>query len=457
MYPTDAQKQAAEIHLHEQYRKESPVINEQDIKKLNRAFSPWGKCLSFFFLILYILAIWHFTARAQQWYLLGGIMFFFMLIKISLALLYRPSTKELTKPYKVTAMITCFNEKPSSVVAIFDNILALDYPVHEILFLDDGSTDTLSYEIALSFAEAQAKNADTPFFQVIRFPENRGKRALMQDGFSHASGDYVFLLDSDSVILPNALTELLRPFEDGKTTSCVGHIGILNRQKSFLKKLQAILYFGAFQVGRAAQSFSGDVVVCSGAFSVHKLDFILQHLEHVEANTLFGIKVSSGDDRDLTAMSRRFGGKTRYQNTAYCETEVPATWRKFTAQRRRWQRSAYICSITAARDIFPKRLLFLFWSLTEVYLWLIATILFIISVLTRGFYFDPIDIIIYHFIILYAHNGFYLLYRPLHFLLVPIYTFVYSIFLFFIRIYAAITIKNDDWGTRSINAQSPKT
>jgi len=455
MYPTDTQEHHA-IPLHEQYRKNAPIMNEQGVKRLNRAFTPWGKALSFFFLILSIFSIWHFTARSGQWYLLGGIMFFFMLIKITIALLYQPSTKELTKPYKVTAMITCFNENPSSVVAIFDHIMALDYPVHEILFLDDGSTDTLSYDIALSFAKAQAQHADAPHFQVIRFPENRGKRALMQDGFAHARGDYVFLLDSDSVILPNALTELLRPFEDEKTTSCVGHIGIVNRQKNFLTKLQAILYFGAFQIGRAAQSVSGDVVVCSGAFSVHKLDFILQHLEHVEANTLFGIKVSSGDDRDLTAMSRRFGGKTRYQNTAYCETEVPATWRKFTAQRRRWQRSAYVCSITAARDMFPKRLLFLLWSLTEVYLWLIATILFILSVLARGFYFDLIDIIIYHFIILYAHNGFYLLYRPLHFLLVPIYAFVYGIFLLFIRIYAAITIKNDNWGTRSTNTQAPK-
>jgi len=61
----------------------------------------------------------------------------------------------------------------------------------------------------------------------------------MIDGFLRASGDYVFLLDSDSEILPNALTELLRPFEDGKTTFCVGNIGILNKKQNFLTMLQS--------------------------------------------------------------------------------------------------------------------------------------------------------------------------------------------------------------------------
>ena len=45
------------------------------------------------------------------------------------------------------------------------------------------------------------------------------------------------------------------------------------------------------------------------------------------------------------------------------------------------------------------------------------------------------------YIIMYLHNGFYLLYRPFQFLFVPIYSFVYGVFLLFVRIYAAITIK----------------
>jgi len=437
-----------EKKLYEQYRKKKSTINAYEVTRMNRAFTVWGKCISVVFTCMWIYAIWHFTARADHWYLLGGLMFFYMMVKKILALTYFPCTSELTKLYKVSAMVTCYNEKPESVVAILDNILALDYRVHEIIFLDDGSKDTLAYEVAKSFAEAYQDKENAPLFQVIRFEQNRGKRELIADGLQRVTGDYVFLLDSDSEILPNALTELLRPFEDGKTTSCVGEIGVINRNENFCTRMQSVKYFGAFQLGRAAQSVTGDVVVCSGAFSVHKMDFLLENLEEIKATKLFGITVSAGDDRAMTYLSRKSGGKTRYQNTAYCETEVPNTWGKFVSQRRRWQRSGYIGSLTAVRDLFPKKLWFLMWSVSDTYFWLVALIIFLISVIQRGFYFDARDVILYHFIIMYIHNGFYLLYRPLQFIIVPIYSFVYGLFLLYTRIYAAVTIKHDGWGTR---------
>jgi len=88
------------------------------------------------------------------------------------------------------------------------------------------------------------------------------------------------------------------------------------------------------------------------------------------------------------------------------------------------------------------------WSVSDTYFWLIATVIFLISVMQRGFYFNLWDVVLYHSIIMYIHNGFYLLYRPLQFLFVPIYSFVYGIFLMYTRIYAAVTIKHDGWGTR---------
>ena len=434
--------------LYQQYKKEKLMIRQDEVRKLDRPFTPLGKLVSILIILLCILAIWRFTSRGDQWYLLGGIMFIYLVIKQIFALLYRPCRNELTKDYKVSVIITCFNEDPTSVATVFENILAFDYPVHEVLFLDDGSSDTLGYRVAKSFAEAHKHIPGVPDFKIVRFKENRGKRALMIDGFQLATGDYIFLLDSDSEILPNALTELLRPFEDGKTTSVVGNIGILNRSENFVTKLQGITYFGAFQMGRAAQSITGDVVVCSGAFSIHKKDFILENLEELREDNLFGISVSAGDDRSLTAFSRASGGKTRYQSTAYCETYAPNTWKKLRLQRRRWQRSGYIGVLKVIKDIFPRKLWFLFWGFAETYLWLIATILFTIQVLAQGFYFDPVGILIWHCIMSFKHNGFYFLYRPLHFIVTPFYTFIYGFFLLFIRVLAGLTLADDGWGTR---------
>lgn len=432
--------------LHEEYKGNRTRININEVKKMNRAFTILGKFTSAAFMALCILAIWYFTARSAQMRFLGGMMFFYLLLKEFLALMYWPCKKKLTRDYKVTALITCYNEDPSSVLAILENILALDYPVHEILFLDDGSPDPLAYNVARSFADANQTNA--PVFHIVRFEKNRGKRAVMVDGFQMATGDYILLLDSDSEVLPNALTELLRPFEDGKTTSCVGHIGILNKNENFLTRLQAITYYCAFQSGRSAQSTTGNVVVCSGAFSIHKKDFILANLKDFVSDRIYGLNLSAGDDRALTSFSKMCGGKTRYQNTAYCETLVPNTWKKFLSQRRRWQRSAYIGALKTMRDLFPKKIFFLFWVFAEAYLWLIATIIFVIIVITRGFYVDVVDMVAYYWIVMYKYNTFYMLYRPFTFLFMPFYTLIYGISLIYTRIHAAVTIRDDGWGTR---------
>ncbi|MCL2367360.1 MAG: glycosyltransferase family 2 protein [Oscillospiraceae bacterium] len=434
--------------LYQQYRKEETAIDPKEVQRLDRPFTIWGKVATTLLVILGIYGIWQFTARADgQFIVLGGLMFVFLMAKHVFGLFYRPCTRALTKDYKVTAIVTCYNENPASVVGIFENILALDYPVHEILFLDDGSADTTAYEVAKSFAEAHGHSAK---FQIVRFEENRGKRAVMIDGFQLAEGDYVFMLDSDSEILPNALTELLRPFEDGKTTSVVGNIGILNRQKNFLTRLQSMTYYGAFQLGRAAQSVTGNVVVCSGAFSLHQKAFILAHLEDLASDELFGITVSAGDDRALSSFSRMCGGKTRYQSSAYCETEAPEKLGKFLKQRRRWQRSGYIGSLKTIKDIFPRKPLFLFWTFSEVYFFLIAIILFVISVLARGFYVDIRDIILYFIIVTYINYAYYMLYKPLRFLFAPFHSLLYGLTLLFTRIHAAVTITNDDWGTRQV-------
>ncbi|MCL2407381.1 MAG: glycosyltransferase family 2 protein [Defluviitaleaceae bacterium] len=441
-----------EEKFYEQFRrKDSYRINPKEVAKLNRPFSVMGKIGSVLFMAVCILVIWRFTARTEQWYFLGGIMFVYLLIKEVLALCYVPCKKKLTKEYKVSCVITCYNENPESIVSIFKNILALDYSPYEVIFLDDGSKDTTAYEVAKSFAESHHDVPGAPIFNIVRFDENRGKRELLIDAFGRAGGDYIFLLDSDSEILPNALTELLRPFEDGKTTSCVGNIGILNKDKNFLTRLQSISYFGSFQLGRAAQSVTGDVVICSGAFSLHKKDFIMQNLEEFKRCTFLGVDVSAGDDRSLTAFSKMSGGKTRYQNTAYCETLVPTTWKKFQSQRRRWQRSAYITSLKTVHDLFPKKLWYLFWSFGESYFWLIAKMIFLSTLFSSGIYIDIVDIFLFFIIVMYKHNTFYLLYRPIRFLFIPVYFFAYGLSLTYTRIHAAITIKNDDWGTRGGN------
>jgi glycosyltransferase involved in cell wall biosynthesis len=94
---------------------------------------------------------------------------------------------------KISVVITCFNYGMYLAEAIAS---ALDqtYPPHEVIVIDDGSTDDTP-TIAESFGNR---------VQFIR-QENAGPACAKNTGIRHASGDLVALLDADDRWLPKKL------------------------------------------------------------------------------------------------------------------------------------------------------------------------------------------------------------------------------------------------------------
>ena len=71
--------------------------------------------------------------------------------------------------------------------------------------------------------------------------------------------------------------------------------------------MQAVRYFVAFKVVKAAESVFSAVTCCSGCFSAYRREAILPHLDWWEHQTFLGRPSTFGDDRSLTNCVLRTG------------------------------------------------------------------------------------------------------------------------------------------------------
>ncbi len=101
---------------------------------------------------------------------------------------------------KISVIIPVYNVEKYLPQCV-ESVLAQSYQNFEILLIDDGSTDQ-SPAICDSFAE---KNTKIRVFHKA----NGGASTARNAGLDRASGEYVFFLDSDDYLDPQALEKLL--------------------------------------------------------------------------------------------------------------------------------------------------------------------------------------------------------------------------------------------------------
>lgn len=394
--------------------------------------------------------------------LYGTLMVLYLLTKQSLSFFYKPFEGEAPKNKKVAVVIPSYNESGEAIRNTINSILAQDYPIYEIYFVDDGSKDQSAYRTVLQMKrELESVNKEVaatvegssslpiPNLIVHRLEKNSGKRHAQLWAFRKTKADFIVTVDSDGDLFPNAVKELLIPFNDKKVMATTGHVNIRNRKENLLTRLIDMRYDNAFRVERAAQSVTGNVLVCSGPLSCYRIEVIKENIDHYGNQMFLGEKVQFGDDRCLTNYSI-LKGKTIYQSTARCITDAPSTLRQFIKQQLRWNKSFFRESLISLRTGLKKPQV-LVWTVLEMSLWILfglsLILSFIFKVSSVGFI-----LAIYYFAYIslsaYARNVFYLFKHPITFLLAPVYGIIHLTMLFPLRFWALLTIKSNGWGTR---------
>jgi glycosyltransferase involved in cell wall biosynthesis len=111
----------------------------------------------------------------------------------------------------LSVVVPVYNEEESiqELVEWIEKVCTSNHFDFEILFVDDGSSDSSWEKIILASEKHQ-------FVKGLRFRRNYGKAAALYTGFRESSGDVVITMDSDLQDSPDEIPELVRMIrEDG--------------------------------------------------------------------------------------------------------------------------------------------------------------------------------------------------------------------------------------------------
>ncbi len=110
----------------------------------------------------------------------------------------------------ISVIVPVFNEE-ESLQAFYDRlslILSKLDKTYEIIFVDDGSTDS-SLELLKKIA------AKDKFIRIFSFRRNQGKAEALTYGFQKSKGEYVVTLDADLQDKPEEIANMIKKLHEG--------------------------------------------------------------------------------------------------------------------------------------------------------------------------------------------------------------------------------------------------
>jgi hyaluronan synthase len=283
------------------------------------------------------------TVRMESGFLLNGLMFlsaiifvFSLVFRTYLWFRYRPyNSAGISEWPDVTVMVPAYNEG-ETIFKTICSIAKCDYPYGRlnIISIDDGSGDDTFFHME----RAREKHPD--LVETIRFEKNQGKRRALHAGFCRNHSPFVVTIDSDTVLFPDSLKEILTPMlTNQKIGAVVGRIKVWNSNQNILTKMLNAHFAMAFDFSRAVQSTFNNVFCLAGAFAAYRKSILDEVTDSWLNQKFLGKPCTYGEDRSLTNYILKSGNGTFFQRGAVAMTMVPTSLGKILKMLTRWARS----------------------------------------------------------------------------------------------------------------------
>ena len=313
------------------------------------------------FMLLYLFAI-------NTYYLVLTIAGFCRTLRM-VQELQRPDQRRLlrsplTPPVSVLA--PAFNEE-ASVVDNVRSLLMLDYPLFEVILVNDGSKDATLARLITAFElkpSARSFEYTVPckrirgVYESSAYPNlvvvdkiNGGKADALNSGLNLSLYPLFCAIDADSILESDALLRLVRPFLEapGVTIAAGGVVRVANgcdirsgrvREVKLVRRvlplIQIVEYLRAFLFGRMGWSSGNSLLVISGAFGLFDKRAVVQAGGYATDTVGEDIELVVRLHRHLHDRKQPY--RIGFVPDPICWTEVPESLRVLRRQRTRWQR-----------------------------------------------------------------------------------------------------------------------
>jgi cellulose synthase/poly-beta-1,6-N-acetylglucosamine synthase-like glycosyltransferase len=271
----------------------------------------------------------------------------------------------------VSLLVPAYNEEAGIVTAV-KSFLTLRYPRHEVVVVDDGSTDATFERLREAFDLVEVPRElpnevpirvrvlgvfvprDGRTRLVVVRKENSGRSEAINVAINAATEPLVAMIDGDSILEPDGLLHVTRPFADDPTRMVAtggairpvngsrviaGRIVRVEMPQSWLPRIQLVEYLRAFLLGRTGWSRLGSLILISGAFGLFRRDVVVE-VGGLDPNSI-------GEDFELVMrIHKRLRDEGRDYRIEFVPepvswTEVPVTAKVLRNQRRRWHRGLW--------------------------------------------------------------------------------------------------------------------
>ena len=270
----------------------------------------------------------------------------------------------LVKPISIIA--PAYNEG-MGILESTKSLLSMEYPLFEVIVVNDGSTDDTLEKLIAAFDLKKSKRVfrktigTKPIRGIYISPSNpklvvvdkvNGKKADALNAGLNASRYPLFCgIDSDSILEKDSLLKMARPFLENpeKTVGAGGIVRLSNGCKvksgqvtkvglprNSLARFQILEYLRAFLGGRIGMNMLKSTLIISGAFGVFRKDIALK---------CGGYRATSlGEDMDLVVRMRKYLHEKKipfnleFIPDPICWTEAPESMKTLSRQRNRWHR-----------------------------------------------------------------------------------------------------------------------